>query len=329
MVRPFKFLIYIIVCLVLLYSLYNIDCLKDKLGIHSPKMPVYDLNGYLYKNKVDIRKLTKPKIFIHLPLEKNERNWKEFGSRTSEKMNMSIVYLCIKSIIANCGHHYDVIIFDNENMVDMIDSYNLADDITGANYKSLDVYKLKSWENYCKMKILNEFGGAMMNPYFYFTKCPDKSILKPKKMTITKYVNEGLFNTNEKMVALPSHFVSSPKKDKDLNIYIQYLYHVLVNGEKFQNEKYENAIMNFKKLNIVDPKYFGIVSTDDEPIYYNDILSYNKKINYWSNSFAMYVNVEMFKTHTKDGWFLRLSPEQLINSNTVIGNYLKHHGEEA
>ena len=31
----------------------------------------------------------------------------------------------------------------------------------------------------------------------------------------------------------------------------------------------------------------------------------------------------MHKTQSKNAWFLRMSPQQIIDSNTIIGQYLK------
>ena len=59
-----------------------------------------------------------------MPYEKNARKWESFGSKTSENMNLSIVYLCIKSVIENCGLKYDIILFDNDNINEIFEKYN-------------------------------------------------------------------------------------------------------------------------------------------------------------------------------------------------------------
>ena len=35
----------------------------------------------------------------------------------------------------------------------------------------------------------------------------------------------------------------------------------------------------------------------------------------------------MFNHETKNAWFLRLSPEQLLASNTLIGKHIKYYEE--
>ena len=71
--------------------------------------------------------------------------------------------------------------------------------------KTLNNIQLKYWENYCKAKILYYFGGTMMSPYFYFNQCPSSKYLKSRKLHGLYYVNEGLKNTNEILVASMDH----------------------------------------------------------------------------------------------------------------------------
>ena len=39
--------------------------------------------------------------------------------------------------------------------------------------------------------------------------------------------------------------------------------------------------------------------------------------------FCVYINIDLHKQQTKNGWFLKMSPKQIIESNTIIGQYLK------
>ena len=55
-----------------------------------------------------------------MPFSRNSRHWESFGSRTSENMNIPFVYMCLKSIIDNCGDKHDVIIYDDTNVVDIL-----------------------------------------------------------------------------------------------------------------------------------------------------------------------------------------------------------------
>ncbi len=323
--KSFKLLYYLLFCLVIMYIIYNFDTFFEVIGIKSPKMKLRDLNGYFYNETVNMHKLLKPKIFIHVPIERNQRNWESFGSRTSNDLNLSIVYLCLKSVIQTCGHKYDVILFDNDNMVEMLEKYDLHDDCSQKNYKSLSSNELKHWENYCKAQILYKFGGTMMSPYFYFRSCPGKDILSPSDFRVTSYVNEGLKSTNEEMVPCAEYFMSSNKKNDDLKIYIEYLYHLCLTPHLFEHDKFEKIYKHLKNLKQIDPKLFCILNANEEPIYHTDWISANKDLQMSPKHFCVYVNVQALNTQTINGWFLKMSPEQVKTSNTNIGHYLKHY----
>ena len=66
------------------------------------------LNKYMFKNDNKMNKSSKKKIFIHIPTERNERNWSSFGSRSSTDMNMDIAMLCIESTIRHLENDADI-----------------------------------------------------------------------------------------------------------------------------------------------------------------------------------------------------------------------------
>ena len=281
------------------------------LGMKNTRVPVYDLDGYYYNDTIDLRRRTKPKIFIHLP--------------HADDMKLSIVYMNVKSVIECCGHYYDVIIFDNENVEELFNTYNLHDDLTKVDYKTLDLHKLSIWEKYCKSQLLYKFGGVMMEPLFYFTSCPDSSILRSKKMKILKYTNEGLYNSNIEQVALPHNFIVSSRKNKDLETYMDYLYLQFTEPNKFQSENFEKSIEHFNKLSIIDPRKFGISDANGEPIYYESLFSTENNVSFSPSMSALYINLEMIKKERRFGWFLNQTPKEISESKYLLGKFINHH----
>ena len=312
--KSYKTLIFICIIVVILMMMAESNVVHSVLGLKNMKVPVYDLDGYYYNDTIDLRRRTKPKIFIHLP--------------HADDKNLSIVYLNIKSVIECCGHKYDVIIFDNDNVEELFNTYNLHDDLTKVNYRTLDPYQLAIWEKYCKSQLLYKFGGVMMEPFFYFTTCPESSILRSRTMKILKYTNEGLYNSNNEQIALPHNFIVSPRKNKDLEIYMDYLYLQFNEHNKFQTEHFEKSIEHFNKLSVIDPRKFGISDANGEPIYYESLFSTENNISFSPSMCALYVNLEMIKKKRRFGWFLKQSPEEIPESNYLLGKLIKHHQDK-
>lgn len=319
----FKIIVYALVCILIIYIVYEFDNIIHLTGFPSNKIQLRDLNGYYYDESVNMHNLLKPKIFIHVPYEKNSRNWESFGSRTSEDLNLSIVYLCIKSIIEHCGYKYDIILFDNNNIQEILEKYNLHDECSNREHQTLNNIQLKYWQSYCKAKILYHFGGTMMSPYFYFNKCPSSKFLKSNALHGLYYVNEGLKNTNEQLVASMDHYMVSNKHNSDLNVYLSYLKELCLGDHIADASKYDKVYKHLEKLNLYDPRDFCITNKNNEPIFYDDWLSANKELNLLPSHFAVYINVDLHKQQTKNGWFLKMNPQQIMDSNTIIGQYLK------
>ena len=70
---------------------------------------------HYFQNFIDLETSSRKKVFIHVPYEKNERNWGDFYGRSSNKLNIDLCSLCIKSIIYHCSDKYDVILYIYDN----------------------------------------------------------------------------------------------------------------------------------------------------------------------------------------------------------------------
>lgn len=315
---------YIVIVIGLIYIVYNFDRLFDI--IRKPKhINLHDLHGYYFNESVNIRKLHKNTIFVHVPSEANYRSWESFYSKKSNDLNMSIVFICILSIIESCGHKYDVVLFDNEALYTIMDTYELHDECTQVHLDTLDKERLRNWENYAKAKMLYEFGGTMMSPYFFMRSCPDSNILAPSSFRVTSYVNEGQNSTHERLLPCAEHFMSSNKHNKDLYMYLEYLKQLCLENSHFENPQFEKLHKHMKNLDLIDPKLFNIVNSYDKPIYYQDWFSSNKSLHMDASHVCSFINVPLLLKQSKYQWFLNMNIEQVKQSNTIIGQYLRHY----
>ena len=101
------------------------------------------------------------KIWIHIPFNHNTRYWDSFGSRTSDDLNIPYVYLCIKSIIEVCGDDYDVIIYDDSNIEEI-----LQDDTDLVEVDKLSGIILEKYREIMKAKNIEKIR------WYFFTMHP-------------------------------------------------------------------------------------------------------------------------------------------------------------
>ena len=310
----FVFLIFVIFIMKIIYD--NFDTNK--------KFDIYDLDGYVYKNNFSLKSLRKPIIFIHLPSKLNLNPIEHRDIMAQPSINDALVYINIKSVIKHCGKDYDVVIFDNSNISDILDDDSDAI-VNSTNLNNISGKNLKNWENYAKCKILYKFGGIMMKPDFFFINNINNVIHKTNQLQITEYTNEGVHSSNLDSIPNFENIMISSKYNTDLEILMQFLAYV------FDNE-YDSSIMKFdtmheklKQLNIIPSKYFGIENSKDEPLFLSDWMSANKEIILDKNCFCIYINRELLHKQSLYRWMNNMSEKQIIQSNTNIGKFTKNH----
>ena len=87
----------------------------------SNKFDTYNLEGYIYKKNFSIKSLRRPIIFIHLPDNTRLVPLENRDITKVPEINDALLYLNIKSVIRHCGKSNDIVIFDNTNVVDLLD----------------------------------------------------------------------------------------------------------------------------------------------------------------------------------------------------------------
>ena len=279
---------------------------------------------HMFDNFIHLEKSTKKKIFIHLPYEKNERNWLDFGARSSNDLNADICMLCIQSVIRHFGDDADIVLYDNNNVKDLIGEKNKDDLCNIQNPSILSGVDLKQWESYCKAKIIYTYGGVVMEPYYFFTQKPTDHTLFPNRLTICHEANEGHNISSKPFIPTTNHLISAPKQNEDVSLYINYLKMMCVNHYSADHKHFDKTFEKLYALNYIDPKKIGVMSSQNKPIYAPDLLS-KQAIDLDHQSFCLFINVPYLKKYRKHGWFLKMNEAQIKNSNTFIGEFITLH----
>ena len=131
----FKYFAFILAVYVLLKIIFDYF---DK----SIKFDTYDLEGYIYKKNFSVKSLTRPIIFIHLPNNTRLVPLEHRDITKVPEINDALLYLNIKSVIRHCGKSYDIVIFDNTHVVDLLDDE--SDDVISTT--RLTHFRTKSKE---------------------------------------------------------------------------------------------------------------------------------------------------------------------------------------
>ena len=273
-----------------------------------------NVDDYFYRNNIVLQSLKREKIWIHIPFERNSRVWDDFGSRSSHDLNIAYVYLCLKNVIDKCGLMYDVIIYDDSNIPDILEEDCECDDVD-----KLSGVLLEKFREISKCKIINKYGGVQIPCSLFIKECPT-NLFKVKELTVCELPNEGL-NKSLKEYVISNKYIGSRKNNPLLAEYIKHLKALdySVENTKFKVDEYlkENA-------KILCPSFFGNMDVRGKPIYIEQMFQ-NSHVELRENHIGVYLNLDEVMKRSHYQWFLKMSMEQVLESNTFIGTYMSEN----
>jgi len=309
-------LFFILIVLGFLYNRYTNKLQKeDNDGTYEA------IQKYLLDD-VTLGKSKKPILWLHVPYEYNSRNWISFGSRTSFELNQPYLYLTMRSIIKQCDKSFTICIIDDESFKKLIPGWNI-------NMKTIGDPIVSKMRMLGIAKLLYIYGGLVCPISFVCLKNlfgVYSQGIRGDKMFVTEMVDRN--STSSTMNFFPSLlFYGSPKECETTFDLVHFIQNTITNdytGEsQFLGEfsRWCQNGVNKKKINLIDGTLIGIKTIEGEQIIIDDLMS-NEYLKISPNAYGIYIPAnEILKRH-KYEWFARLSQKQVLQSETIIGNYL-------
>lgn len=284
----------------------------------------YDENTDLRKfflgklTRDDIGAIRKPLLWIYVPHEYNGRNWLSFGSRSSYELNQPYLYLTTKSILKHSGNDFHVIIVDDTSFPKLLE---------GWPYEATPLDRNKRL--YGLLQIIHTYGGLLTPISFvcfrslldlYYTGT------RNNKMFVAEKAN------HDSLVA--SDFVPSPcflgalKQNPVLPELIAYVKEIIETdytfGQKITGKVAEWLQGNISKgrINLVRGYEVGVMKKDESPVLVDDLLNRSYINLNLESTYGIWVPAENILNRTNYQWFARMSEEQVLLSNVMLGKYL-------
>ena len=291
---------------VLMYKYYkkNYD-----MNIIEFKKENVDIDIYFFSD-LYLKKSIKRKLWINIPFQKNSRQWESFGSRSSHKLNLAYMTLCVKSIIDWCGQTYDIIIYDDTNIPLLLPETKV--DLMKLSGSLLDKYR-----ELCKLQILYMYGGVMVPPSLFLRKNINL-IDDPKTWYVCESYNDNNVSFNNLICS--TDLMGSNSENVNLAKYID----VYSNELKKDFVENHNFDMNyFKQHNIpyIDGKMIGTKTRYNDKITIEDLMS-NKKIILDKKHIGLYIPHEQLIKRRVYNWYCKLSEEEVLKCQVFISYYM-------
>lgn len=309
-------LFFILIVLGFLYKRFEDKRMREEEGDVYEAIQDYLLDGdTLGKSK-------KPILWLHVPYEYNSRNWLNFGSRSSFDLNQPYLYLTVRSIIKQCKESFTICIIDDTAFKKLVPGWNI-------NMTTISDPILSNMRLLGMMKLLHTYGGLLCPISFVCLRNLNELYNKGTrgdKMFICETVDRNITSTDLDFYPNLS-FCGAPKECevvRELCNMIQctssYDYTADV---KFLGEfdKWCKHAVEMGKVTLIDGVEIGTKTPEDKQIIVDDLLS-NYYLHLSPNVYGILIPSDEILNRRKFEWFARMSQKQVLESDTIIGNYL-------
>lgn len=309
-------LFFILIVLGVLYRRF-----EDKMKREESSDIYESIQKYLLDDDT-LGKSKKPILWIHVPYEYNSRNWLSFGSRSSFDLNQPYLYLTVRSIIKNCDKSFTICIIDDTSFKKLIPGWNI-------NMTSISDPILSNMRMLGMMKLLYIYGGMHCPISFLCLKDLNELYIKGTrgdKMFVCETVDRNVTSTDVDFY--PNlNFCGAPKECETVRELCNFIQrtasHDYTADTKFLGEydKWSKERIHSGKINMIEGVEIGTKTVDEKQIIVDDLMS-NHYLDLYQGTYGILIPSEEILNRKKFEWFARLSPKQVMESDTIIGNYI-------
>jgi hypothetical protein len=309
-------LFFILIVLGVLYKRF-----EDKMSREESTDIYESIQQYLLDDET-LGKSKKPILWIHVPYEYNSRNWLSFGSRSSFDLNQPYLYLTVRSIIKNCDKSFTICIIDDTSFKRLIPGWNI-------NMTSISDPILSNMRMLGMMKLLYIYGGLHCPISFLCLKDLNELYVKGtrgEKMFVCETIDRNVTSTDVDFY--PNlNFCGAPKECETVRELCNFIQrtasHDYTADTKFLGEydKWSKERIHSGKINMIEGVEIGTKTVDEKQIIVDDLMS-NNYLDLYQGTYGILIPSEEILSRNKFEWFARLSPKQVMESDTIIGNYI-------
>ena len=309
-------LFFILIVLGILYKKF-----EDK-RIREENIDNYEAIQKYLLDDVTLAKSKKPILWIHVPYEYNSRNWLSFGSRSSFNLNQPYLYLTVKSIINQCDNSFTICIIDDNTFQRLIPGWNI-------NMTTISEPILGNMRTLGLMKLLYIYGGLICPISFLCMKDLIGLYMKgtrSNKMFLCETTDRNITSTTFDYYPNIS-FCGAPKSCETVKLLCDFIQRIMSRDFTAEtvflgdfNRWCESRIRS-GQINIINGIDIGTKTIDEKPIIVDDLMS-NNYLDLYKGTYGILIPSDEILKRVRFEWFARMSAKQVLESNTIIGNYL-------
>ena len=265
----------------------------------------------------------KPILWILNNHPMNSRQWEDFHSRKSNKLNKPFLHLCVQTIIKKCQDSFNICFIDDNSFRRLIPDWNITmSKLSNPIKQHLRILGIA--------KLLYYYGGMIM---------PISTIcIKDLKPLFDYGISEnGIFsieginrtNTSENARYTPNIYTFGCTKKhyivQELVDYLQYLTNTDYTNEldfcgkinRFLCKKIFN-----KEIKLIKGNVIGIKTIENKEVFLKSLLGSSFIEFDENNLYTITFDSEKLDKRTNLNWFNYLSKDKVLAADTVLSKHL-------
>jgi hypothetical protein len=259
---------------------------------------------------------SKPILWIYTPTEINARNWNDFYSRNTLKLNQPYLQITMKSIFDKCKDSFNVCLI-NDDVFNRLLNWNIVIDDLSAPVKN-------HYRQLGMSMLLYEYGGIIVPPSFLCVKDLHDmytSGLGKSTMFVVENINRTV--THDQEMYLPDVQMMGCRKKSLLMKKLVDFQESLFLDKTNQPDFIGNVSLWCKKqeITIIDGMYIGVKKVDNTPVNVSELLG-NNPVTIADCTYGIYLPQEEILYRSKYSWFARMSTQQILKSDLTISKYM-------
>lgn len=300
-----------VLLLILFIITYFYNVYKSKLEKEDVKFSYDEIKRFLNE------KHNKPILWIFLNYEKNARNWDSFYSRNSFALNQGYLFLTVRTIVEKCKDDFHICLIDDNVF------YKLLNEEIFKNMNKKSAHHKTYVRIYGICQLLYTYGGLFVPASFVCFQNLSHLMSRPKM-----FVGEFKGFRKDRSFTPCYKFMGCEKENGEMGKLLDYLKKDLISDYTAEPEFVGKVSIwldyHIKQggIQLISGTQLGTKSRKGKPIDLEDFLSTDYIDMRLKNILGVYVPQEELLKRIQYGWFVRMSPTQVLESNTFVGKLL-------
>lgn len=265
----------------------------------------------------------KPILWIPIQYDHNARDWQSFGSRSSYDLNQPYIYLTVKSIIKYCKDSFHICLVDDKSYARLMPDWKYRDSMLSSPISD-HARKLAI------ARLLRIYGGMTVPPSFLCMRnlkdMFDNGLQGGNTMFVCENINRTSTSSETDYVA-DTAVMGCKQQSAEMADLVKFIERSMASDHTNAMDFVGNtnvwctAAVHQKRVNMVNSKLIGVRDKDGEKVQVEELMS-NSYVAFAPHAYGVLVPANDLLSRPAYGWFVRLSGEQVLASNTLLGKYL-------